>query len=183
MELQHALYDINNSIFNVVVDAVVRHWVTIALDNAEKRGEKGEEGRHQAALFYADDGMVASSVPHWIQWEFNALVGLFEFVGLRTNVGKTVIMVCRPCQAEGNQLEAAYGQKIPGDGPAYRERQKERVEFGECGKEMAAGLLVSHRMTQHEKSKAEQWSWEASATGGEPRIYRIAFLTKGGPRR
>ena len=39
------------TIFNVVVDAVVRHWVTMALDKAEKRGERGKEGRHQAALF------------------------------------------------------------------------------------------------------------------------------------
>ena len=35
----------------------------------------------------------------------------------------------------------------------YRERQKERVECGECGKEMAAGSLASHQMTQHGKSK------------------------------
>ena len=47
------------TIFNVVVDAVVCHWFTMALDKAEKRGERGKEGRHQAALFYAGDGMVA----------------------------------------------------------------------------------------------------------------------------
>ena len=51
------------TIFNVVVDAVVRHWVTLEIEDAEKRGERGKEGRHQAALFYADDGMVALSDP------------------------------------------------------------------------------------------------------------------------
>ena len=80
-------------IVNVVVDAVVRHWVTMALEEAKKRGEKGKGGRHQAALFYADDGMLALSDPCWLQWEFNALVSLFERVGLRTNVGKAVSMV------------------------------------------------------------------------------------------
>ena len=55
------------TIFNVVVDAVVCHWVTMVLADAEKKGERGKEGRHQAALFYADDGMVASSDPHWLQ--------------------------------------------------------------------------------------------------------------------
>ena len=55
------------TIFNVVVDAVVRHWVTMALNKAEKRGERGKEGRHQASLFYADNGMVASSDPFWLQ--------------------------------------------------------------------------------------------------------------------
>ena len=49
----------------------------MALDEAENRGERGNEGRHQAALLYADDGMVALSDPRWIQWEFNALVSLF----------------------------------------------------------------------------------------------------------
>ena len=55
------------TIFNVVVDAVVRHWVKLEVEDAEKRGERGKEGSHQAALFYADDGMVALSNPRWLQ--------------------------------------------------------------------------------------------------------------------
>ena len=51
------------TIFNVVVDAVVRHWVTGVIAEAEAQGELGKEGRHQAALFYAKKGMVASSDP------------------------------------------------------------------------------------------------------------------------
>ena len=50
------------TIFIVVVDAVVIHWVKMALDEEEK---KGNEGRHQAALLYANDGMVALSNPRW----------------------------------------------------------------------------------------------------------------------
>ena len=49
------------TIFNVVVDAVVRHWVHGAVKEAEVREETGRDGRHQAALFYANNGMVASS--------------------------------------------------------------------------------------------------------------------------
>ena len=105
-----------------------------------------------------------------------------ERVGLRKNVGRTVSMVCRPCQAEGTQSEAAYGQNMTGEGPTYRERQRERVECGECGKEMAAGSLASHSMTHHGQAIEEQWSGEASATGGDPQTYRLALLTKGGPR-
>ena len=73
------------TIFNVVVDAVVRHWLTIAVTEAEKRRERGREGRHQAALFYADDSMLASSDPQWLQWAFTQLVGIFDRVGLHTN--------------------------------------------------------------------------------------------------
>ena len=104
---------------------------------------------HQAALFYADDGMVASSDPQWLQWAFNAIVDLFERLGLRTNVGKTVSMTCRPCPAAGNQSEVVYGRKMTGEGPTYRERLKERVKCGECRKGIAAGSLEAHRMIQH----------------------------------
>ena len=58
---------ISPTIFNVVVDAVVHHWVTMTLEEVEKKGGRGIEGRHQAALFYADDNMVVSSYPRWIQ--------------------------------------------------------------------------------------------------------------------
>ena len=46
------------TIFNVVVDAVVRHWVTVMVEGAEERGKRGQEVRHKNALFYADYGMV-----------------------------------------------------------------------------------------------------------------------------
>ena len=99
---------------------MVHHRAKMALAKEEKRGERGNEGRHQADLFYADDGMVASSDPRWLQWVFDTLVSLFERVGLRTNVGKTVSMVCRPCEAAGTQSVAAYGRKMTGEVPTYR---------------------------------------------------------------
>ena len=33
------------------------------VEGAEDQGERGQEGRHQAALFYTDNGMVALSYP------------------------------------------------------------------------------------------------------------------------
>ena len=87
------------TIFNVVVDAVVRHWVNGLVDKVEAKGEMGREGRHQSEVFYANDGMVVSSDPAWLQGTFNALVAIFDRVGLLTNVGKAVSMVCHPYQA------------------------------------------------------------------------------------
>ena len=46
------------------------------MEEAEARGETGREGRHQAALFYANNGMVVLSDPAWLQGAFTALVGL-----------------------------------------------------------------------------------------------------------
>ena len=140
---------ISPTIFNVVVDAVVRHWVTGVIADAEERGELRKEGRHQAAMFCADDGMVASSNPRWLQGAFNTLVGLFDSVGLRKNVRKTVGIVCHPCQAAGNILDTAYGRRVTGGGPMYRERLKVQVSCRACGELLAEGYLTSHLMTQH----------------------------------
>ena len=91
------------AIFNVVEDAVVRHWFTLTVEEEETWGEQGREGRHQAALFYGDNGMVASSDLRWLQWAFNTLVGFFDRVGLHTNVCKMVSMTYRPYLTTGNQ--------------------------------------------------------------------------------
>ena len=113
------------TIFNVVVDAVVRHWVQGVLEESEERGELGQEGRHQSELFYADDCMVALSYPVWLQGAFNALVGLFDRMGLQTNFSKTVGMVCHTCQAAGNLTTEACRRRITVMGKSYRERLRE----------------------------------------------------------
>ena len=51
------------TIFNVVVDVVVRHWVSVMVEGAEECIEHGKQGRHQNDLFYTDNGMVSSSDP------------------------------------------------------------------------------------------------------------------------
>ena len=93
---------------------MARHWVKVMVESVEEQGEHGQEVRHHNSLSYADDGTVASSEPRWLQSAFSTLVGLFDRVGLKNNVGKTVGMVCHPCQATGTQSEAAYGRRMTG---------------------------------------------------------------------
>ena len=83
---------------------------------------------------------------------------------LRTNVGKTVDMFCRPFQAAGTQSEAAYGQRMMGEGPSYQDWQKGQVQFRECGEEMASVKRAGHRKTQHGKAVEDKWSWTTSDT-------------------
>ena len=72
--------------------------------------------------------MVVSSDTAWLQGAFNALVAIFDRVGLLTNVGKTVSMVCQPCQVgAGNRTEEAYSWRLTGERRSYVERQRERV--------------------------------------------------------
>ena len=52
--------------FNVVVDAMVRNWVEVMVEGADKQSRSGKKGRHQNALFYADNGIIASSDPRWL---------------------------------------------------------------------------------------------------------------------
>ena len=71
--------------------------------------------------------MFTSLDPQWLQGGFSTLVGLFDRVVLKTNVGKTVEMVCCPCQAAGTLSEAACRRKMTGEGPLYWERQRGRI--------------------------------------------------------
>ena len=169
-------------IFNVVVDAVVRNWDKEMVDITGGQGGNGQDGRHQNALNYADGSMMVLSDPGWIQGAFSTLVGLFYWVDLMTNVGKTVRMVFRPCQAAGMQSEAAYKRQMTGAGPSYRERQWVRLQCSECRVEMALGLLAVHLLIKKRKSTGGRRHWGTTTLCGEPRIYKMAFPTARGPR-
>ena len=136
-----------------MVDAVVSHWIDGLVAESAEKGEIGREGRHQSVVFYANDGMVVSSDPAWLQGAFSDLVAIFYRVGLRTNVGKIVSMACHPCRAgAGNQTEAGYNMRLTGVGKTYTERQRDRVMCRECGMVIAAGSMSSHTMTRYGKA-------------------------------
>ena len=101
------------TIFNVVVDAVVRHWLEGLKNTNDEKGATG--GGHFSAVFYADDGMVSALDPAWLQGTFSALVAIFDMVGLQTNVDKTAIMACHPYRAgSGNRTAEGYRRRITG---------------------------------------------------------------------
>ena len=81
---------------NVVMESVLHHMVSLV--EVVTRGQEGwvRELIHRAAFFKADDDPDVSTDPDWIQGVFDNLTGLFESVGVRTNTGKTVSMLCRP---------------------------------------------------------------------------------------
>ena len=92
---------------------------------ASNDGRRGKEERHtrlklKAAFFYAEDGMVASIDPWWIHTTFNLLTGLFDRVGLKTNVKKKMEMVCHPFRADGVKSEEACDCHMMGEGMGYK---------------------------------------------------------------
>ena len=133
------------TILNVVVDAVVYHWKLLVAERSgggssnnevsqpagrmirasKDRQWRMEEGhtrlKVKALFFYTDGRMVASIDPGWLNNAFNTLTGIYDQVELRTNVKKTVGMVCHPCRAVRLRPDEAYirqmtwgGEKIQG---------------------------------------------------------------------
>ena len=103
-------------------------------------------------------------------------------MGLQKNIRKKVGMVCHPCQAAGNLLEAAYGRRVTGEGPTYRERLKGQVTCGACEELLAAVSLTSHMMTQHGRVAETHQQCSTPAAGTGPQTFRMTFPAKGGPR-
>ena len=72
-----------------------------------------------AAVFYADDGLVATRDPKALPASFDILVSLFEQVGLATNTTKMEVMVFLPGQIRTVLSEDTYvplqnGHPLPG---------------------------------------------------------------------
>ena len=68
-----------------MVDEVICEWLRSQLGAEVDNSGIGDQIRVLLAVFYADNGLVQSQDPVFQQEAFNALVALFERVGLRTN--------------------------------------------------------------------------------------------------
>ena len=83
------------------------------------------------ALYYADDGLVASPQTERLQRAFSVIIDLFNRVGIRANVWKTASMTCQPCYIPGRFPELDCMWRVTGIGASYQERLRRRVEFPE----------------------------------------------------
>ena len=103
----------------MVLDAVVRHLESLVVERegggrSDDDGDtaqtlvmkiwerddglwRAEEGHTRLTaktdFYYVNNKLVDSTYPGWIQSEFDTLMGLFNRVGLRTNVCKTMGIV------------------------------------------------------------------------------------------
>ena len=102
------------TIFNVVVDAIIRHWVTVVTPTEAGMGGLGLTTIDLEAYLYSDNGLMASTQPERLQRAFDVLNGLFDQVILRTNTAKTVGMVCQLCHIPGGISEEAYARRATG---------------------------------------------------------------------
>ena len=137
-------------IFNIVADAVIRYWLASVTEvPVESIDGVGFNVTARAALFYADDGYLASPDKKWLQDAVEVLVELFSRVGLRTNTEKTKAMICLPGAIRTYYSEAAYKRKLEGHGETYSQRKRRRIDCVECGRDLAVGSVTSHMRSQH----------------------------------
>ena len=79
-------------------------------------------------------------------------------------------------------MEAAYGRRVTGEGPMYRECLKGRVSCRYCGELMVVGSFRSHLMTQHVRVAETRRRWRILDAGAGLRTFLITFPAKEGPR-
>ena len=125
----HAGRPLSPTIFNVVVYAVILHWVTVVTPTEAGTGGLGLAISDLVEYFYSNNNLVASTQSERLHKEFDVFTGLLYRVGLRTNTENTVGMVCQPFHAPWGVLEEAYVQRVTGKGPTFQERQRRQVEF------------------------------------------------------
>ena len=162
------------TIFNVVVDAIVRYWLSLVVDDGSKADGLGMMVQEWLVLFYADDGLIASRNHEWLQMAIECLSELFECMGLRTNTNKTEAMTCTPGYISSQVSDAAYKHQMEGTGLSYRERKRLRATCATCGKDLAAGSLAQHMRVQHGLTP-DDGIGRADAPGCQPASYRMSF--------
>ena len=112
------------SIFDMVVDAVIRHWVKVVTGERPVPYVFGRAVQTLAALFYEDYVILASSWMSRIQEALNVLTGLFDWIVLRKNFNKIVGMTCQSCCTLVRQSKVAYTCRMMWEGPSYRSIQQ-----------------------------------------------------------
>ena len=164
---------VSPTIFNVVVDAIIRYWLLIVSDEGYGAFEGlGDRIRKLQALFYADDGLLASRSSEFLQRAFDCLIGLFERVGLKTNTSKTKAMTCFPGHISGSMSSRAYKRRMQGEGESPRARKRRRVQCPACGIDISAGSLQQHMQRQHGLHGVIQ---QDDTVPQQPAVYSISF--------
>ena len=134
--------------FNLMVGAVIREWLRQLMSaESTEAGITKENIRLLMACFYADDGLVMSRGPEVLQRAFDILTGLFDQVGLRTNVKKTEVISFVPRRVRKCLSADMYWARM--DANFWEGCKGGTTECGVFKKELMAGSTKGHLETQH----------------------------------
>ena len=136
-------------LFNLIVDAVVREWIRQMRDTLDDpQGRLTDQIEALFAIFYMDDGYIASRDAEFLQSALDILVDTFKRVGLATNTKKTQAMVCTPGKIRV-QLPTDSYRRLK-EGVAAGEEASRVVECHACQKKLQARSLRSHLASSHD---------------------------------
>jgi hypothetical protein len=81
-------------VFNILVDCVIRHWLSLVIDDARVIVDgMGLTVKDRLGLSYADDCILSSTNRVWLQiMALDVLLSLFRRLGLQCNAAKTKTM-------------------------------------------------------------------------------------------
>ena len=98
---------------------------------------------------------------------------MFDLVVLWKKLKKIVGIVCHPCQIIGLHPDAAYMQRVTGEGPSYQSVHQQRVRCLDGAADLEAGSLESHR--QKKKVVIHSVSWEITPPTDPPTMAPITY--------
>ena len=85
------------TLFNLVMENIIRTWLAMIVEDQRLvHYELRESVGRCMGGFYANEGMVGSRDPDWLQHSMNLLVNLFRWYGLAANAVKSRYMACQP---------------------------------------------------------------------------------------
>jgi hypothetical protein len=163
-------------IFNVMVDAVVRHW----------RATDSTGFDLETLLFYADDGLLAGTDAQQVQESLDVITKGFLSVGLKMNATKTEYMSMEGGKRVVRLSNEAYERQCTGRGKTHRETSSEKVTCELCGtKVVDRQYLPVHQTRATCKDGRKEYvppppEWIAAAVQAEPpergaRTYRMSI--------
>ena len=112
---------VSPTLFNVAVDNVIRTWFDMTVeDNRVAQNGLGEAVGRCLRVFYANDNMLGSIDPDWMQHLMNVLVDLFRRYGLTANVSNSLLMTCQPSALRSGVSKESKALKCTGVVDSYR---------------------------------------------------------------
>ena len=97
------------------------------------------------ACFYANNGLIASRNPDLLQRSLNVLIGIFNRVGLWTNMKKTVTVTFLQGNIKTNLTEEGYCACM--DMRFRKSQERRRVECEQYSADLVVGSLQCHLET------------------------------------
>jgi hypothetical protein len=136
-------------LFNIIVNAVVREWLRLMRETLDDSGgHLSAQIKALFAIFYVDDGYLASRDAEFLLEAFDILVETFKRVGFATNTKKTQVMVCTPRKILLQLPTDTY--KRLREGVGAEGEWKQPVVCHVCEKNLQARSLPSHLANVHD---------------------------------